>query len=145
MRGKILTLLMMVSFAFVSCEDDSDSESSLYKVPSEIQAYVDQHFPEQAIIQAILDKEDQNSKYELLLDNFIKLEFSHEKEIIEIDGSIKLPDSVIPANILSYVSSNYADSYITSWELEHGYQQIQLNNHVEIEFSLEGEFIRIDD
>jgi hypothetical protein len=81
----------------------------------------------------------------LLLDNFIKLEFSHEKEIVEIDGSIKLPDSVIPANILSYVSSNYADSYITGWELEGGYQQIQLNNHVEIEFNLEGEFIRLDD
>ncbi len=143
MKVKFLALLMMVSFGFVACEDDSDEESALYKVPTEIQAYVDQHFPQQTVIQARLEADDQ-SNYELLLDNFIKLEFNVQKSIVEIDGPVKLPDSVIPASVLSYVSTNYPDQHIVAWELDATKQQVELNNHVELEFDLQGNFIRID-
>lgn len=144
MRKQILSLFVLMSFAFVGCEEDSASESFLYKIPSEVQAYVDLHFPEQSVIRALWDSEEQESSYELLLDNLTRLEFGLDKKIIEIDSSSKLPDSVIPVNILSYVSSNYADNYIIAWELEGGYQQIQLNNQLELEFDLEGKFVKRD-
>ncbi len=142
MRKQVLSLFVLMSF--IGCEENSDSESFLYKIPSEVQAYVDLHFPEQSVIQAVWDSEGEESSYELLLDNLTRLEFGLDKKVIEIGGSSKLPDSVIPAGILSYVSSNYADEYITAWELEAGYQQIELNNQLELEFDLEGKFRRTD-
>lgn len=144
MKKLFLVLFIMMQFAFGGCEEDSDSESFLYNIPSEIQAYVDQHFPDQSVIQARLDLEGTESNYELLLDNFIKLEFNVEKAVVEIDSNVKLPDSVIPANILAYITSNYKDYYITCWELKSGHQQIELNNQVELDFDLEGQFLRLD-
>ena len=132
----------MMAFAFAGCEEDSDS--GLYNIPNEIEAYVDQYFPDQSVIQAMLDLEGPESNYELLLDNFIKLEFNVEKAIFEIDSNVKLPDSVIPATILDYIASNYQGHYVTCWEMETGHQQIQLNNQLELDFDLEGQFLRLD-
>ncbi len=146
MRKQVfLSFFALASFAFWGCEEDSGSESFLYKIPSEIQAYVDLYFPGQSVIQALLDSEEQERRYELLLDNLTRLEFNLDKKIIEIDGRSGLPDSVLPAGILSYVSSHYAGQSIIRWELEEGYQQIQLNNQLEIEFDPDGKFIRLDD
>jgi len=145
MRKQILLLFVVMSFAFAACEEDSDSDAFLYKVPSELEAYVDLHFPEQTIIQAVWDAEGEESNYELLLDNLTRLEFGLDKKVIEIGGSSKLPDSVIPAGILSYISSNYESQHIIGWELEAGYQQIELNNQLELEFDMDGKFVRTDD
>lgn len=144
MRKQILFLFVAMSFAFAACEEDSDSDAFLYKVPSELEAYVDLHFPGQTVIQAVWDSEGEESSYELLLDNLTRLEFGLDKKVIEIGGSSKLPDSVIPAGILSYVSANYANQYIVGWELEAGYQQIELNNQLELEFDSEGKFVKTD-
>lgn len=140
-----ISLFVLVSFVFWGCEEDSESESFLYKIPSEVQAYVDLHFPEQSVIQAFFYSEGQESSYELLLDNLTRLEFNLDKKITEIDGQTGLPDSILPAGILSYVSSHYEGQSIVGWELEEACQQIRLNNHLELEFDLDGKFIRLDD
>ncbi|MEL7589054.1 MAG: PepSY-like domain-containing protein [Prolixibacteraceae bacterium] len=146
MKKSILAFLIIPSFFLISCEDDSDEDSTitLKEIPTEIQSYIDEHFSEQTVSQAILEEDDGVFKFELFLDNFTMLEFSSEKKAIEIDGQSKLPDSVIPESILSYVSTNYKDHYITGWELESGYQQVRLENQTELEFDLDGEFLRID-
>ena len=64
--------------------------------------------------------------------------------IIDVDGVIQLPNSVIPQSILDYVSVNYPNNVITDWELEFNHQQVELNNNIELEFEMNGNFIRID-
>ncbi|MFV0471370.1 MAG: PepSY-like domain-containing protein [Paludibacteraceae bacterium] len=73
-----------------------------------------------------------------------ELDFNSACEIIDIDGTSQLPNSVIPQAILDYVLRNYASNVIADWELELNYQQVELNNSVELEFEMNGTFIRID-
>ncbi|MEZ5036519.1 MAG: PepSY-like domain-containing protein [Chitinophagales bacterium] len=83
--------------------------------------------------------------YEIRLSCGIKLEFNKQKEILDIDGNTKLPDSVIPSNILSYVNSNYATNFIIGWEFQSGNQEVLLNNNLVLVFNMAGDFLRVDE
>jgi len=115
------------------------------QIPQEITAYVTRHFPGQKLLQVVKDRDDFTVKYEVILDNRTKLEFNSKKQITEIDGKSKLPDSVIPSKILSYVKANYPDNYITDWDLDKRKQSVELDNNLSLEFSRAGTFLRIDD
>lgn len=128
--------------SFASCQKDTIIQESA--LPAEIKAYVAEHFPGNKILQAEKDKDGPKQHYELILSDGIKLEFNHKKEIIEIEGKSKLPDSVIPEKIRSYVKANYPDSIILEWEIDRKKQQVKLNNGLDLEFSKSGDFLRID-
>lgn len=143
---KNLVPALMFGFAFIfftSCDKDKVLPSS--EIPEEISNYISTHFPDNTIQQVTKEKDDFVVTYDVLLDGNISLEFNRKKEIIEIDGTTKLPDSVIPEKILQYVATHYPDNFITDWELEDKHQQVGLDNDLDLEFSMEGEFIRIDD
>ena len=74
----------------------------------------------------------------------ISLEFNRKKEIIDIDGVTQLPNSVIPEKILQYVTTNYPTNFITDWKLDDKNQQVQLDNGLDLEFKMNGDFLRID-
>jgi hypothetical protein len=82
--------------------------------------------------------------YDILLSESISLEFNRKKEIIDIDGVAQLPNSVIPEKILQYVTTNYPTNFITDWELDDKNQQVQLDNGLDLEFKMNGDFLRID-
>ena len=144
---KIRSLLLLVTAFFTigtlsSCEKETILLQSDW--PAEIISFVETHFPELAILQVATEKEGLKKKYEVKLEGRVSLEFNHKMEIIEIDGYSRLPDSVIPAKILDYVNQNYPENYIIEWELEGKNQQVELDNGLELEFSMSGEFLRID-
>lgn len=137
------TLFLFGAFTLVSCEKEEVISNS--KVPSEIANYVSVHFPEHKIIQVEEEKEFFDKSYDVLLEGFFSLEFNKKFEITDIDGVSKLPDSVIPELLRQYVDSNYAGNFITNWELDDKNQQVELETGLEIEFTMQGDFIRIDD
>jgi hypothetical protein len=76
----------------------------------------------------------------------VKLEFNSAKEIVDIDGNNKkLPDSVIPEKILSYVGSVFPNAFVTDWKLEGRFQKVELNNSMDLLFDADGNFKKIDD
>ena len=79
-----------------------------------------------------------------MLSDQISLEFNRKNQIIDIDGKTALPNSVIPEKIRQYVTANYPTNVITDWELDDRNQQIQLDNGLDLEFTMNGDFIRID-
>ena len=72
------------------------------------------------------------------------MDFNVNCEIIDIDGNMKLPKSVIPQALFDYVIQNYSANFITDWELEFNHQQIELDNGMELEFEMDGAFRKID-
>ncbi|MDR1878227.1 MAG: PepSY-like domain-containing protein [Bacteroidales bacterium] len=114
-------------------------------LPLEITTYISTHFPDYSILQSVKDRDDFVLTYDIILSDGISLEFNRKNEIIDIDGHSKLPDSVIPEKILLYVKTNYPSSIITDWELDDRNQQVQLDNGLDIEFTMSGDFVRIDD
>ena len=77
------------------------------------------------------------------LDNHVKLEFNTRQEIKQIKSGTTLPESVIPPEILSYVKQNFSGKGIKRWQLVNNKQEVKLSNGVELEFSLDGKFLRI--
>lgn len=149
---KLLKFLILIATlaVFSSCsksDNDDDKKEEIIsenEIPKDIKIYLSTHFPDNKITKAVRNKELSTIKYEIYLEGYFELEFNSDYKVIEIEGKSKLPDSVIQKSLLDYVAKNYANNFIISWELEHNYQQIKLNNRIKLEFGLDGTFIRID-
>ncbi len=139
---KRLFFLALLPLMLFSCE--SKTVIDLNNIPAEIKNYVSTHFPENKIIQIIEDKDGLELTIDVTMQDGTFLEFNRKKEIIDIESRTKLPDSVIPTNILDYVNANYASNFIIGWELDDRNQQIKLDNGLDLEFTMNGDFIRID-
>lgn len=115
------------------------------ELPASVRSYITTHFNNNKIIQSKEKKKDYGTYYKVKLDQRVKLEFDSHNKIKEIKSkSKKLPDSVIPSAILSYVKKNYPNNVILQWELEDNKQEIELDNKLELEFDMDGKFLRID-
>lgn len=145
MRVRLITpFILGIILCSSACDKDVliPSES----LPSEIQAFVQQHFPNQQIIQSVKDRDGLSKTYDVWLNNSISLEFNRKGEIMDIEGDVQLPDSVIPTKVLSFVKSNHPQHFITGWERATGKgHKIELNNDLELNFTAAGDFLRIDD
>lgn len=136
-------LLLFFSATFLSCAQDKVITKEA--LPVEIKTFISTHFTDTDVAQAVEDKELFSKTYKVILKNGIKLEFDKKNKIKDIDGNLKLPNSVIPKPVLTYVTANYANNVITDWELDDGKQKVSLDNGLELEFTKTGQFLRIDD
>lgn len=144
-KSDILSLVMalsVMSITFSSC--DKEKEIAIGDLPKEIAVYIATHFPDNPIISAKIDLEGTRKTYEIKLQGGFELEFNRKKEIIEIEGISKLPNSVIPQKILDYVNANYPDNFIVEWELGKNHQEVKLDNKLELIFDMKGNFFRIN-
>lgn len=139
---KQLFLFFILSFGSISC--DCEEIVPIANLPQEVSSYVATHFPQNPIIQAVVDKDGLKLTYDVTLEGGFFLEFNRNKKVIDIEGITKLPDSVIPTQLLSYVVQNYPTSHIIGWEIERGRQEIKLNTGIELVFSANGNYIGID-
>lgn len=146
-KSYLKTFFMTTAFIFslallTSCDKEEIITSS--DLSSEITSYISTHFPKNTILQVIKDRDGLTKSYEVFLSENVSLEFNRKNEIIDIDGITKLPDSVIPEKILQYVTVNYPSNFITDWELDDRNQNVQLNIGIDLEFNMNGDFLRID-
>ncbi len=137
--------LILLSFAFIFASCEKEKVVSQNDLPATSNTYITTHFPDQKIVQVVKDVDDLKTTYEVYLDNGVRLEFNKSGEVFDIEGNSKLPDSVIPSQILTYVTTNYADHHIKGWEKEKTKQDVKLSNGLTLEFDLNGNFLRIDD
>jgi hypothetical protein len=124
--------------------DPGDVVLSEDEIPAEIKNYILNFFPSNTILQAVKETDDNMTTYEIDLSGELDLEFNSTFQIIGIEAETKLPDAVIPQAILTYVVQNYPNNFIVSWELEAGFQYVDLNNDVELKFDLNGVFVSAD-
>lgn len=136
-------VLITAIFALTSCDKETILNNA--QTPSEITAFVTTHFPNHQILQTVKNVEGFKRTYDVILNGNISLEFNRKLEIIDIDADTQLPESVIPAKIGQYVSTNFPENFITDWELEDKHQQVGLDNDLDLEFTMSGDFVKIDD
>lgn len=129
----------LVSVSYFSQE----STITAQQLPAAVTQYVKTNFSGRTLFQISQEKKMGKTEYEIHLDNGTKLEFNNST-INEIESTEKLPDSVIPKNILAYVNKNYPQNFITEWKLSNTKQKLELNSGVELEFNKKGQFLRID-
>jgi hypothetical protein len=145
---KAIKFTQGIFFAFIlflvtACNKETVLPSS--ELPDAISSWIQTHFPDNAILQIIKDVDGFTRTYDISLEGNIQLEFNRKGNIIDIDSDTRLPDSVIPIKILSYVTTNFPSQFITDWELDDRNQKVGLDNGLDLVFSKDGDFLRIDD
>jgi len=137
--------LIIISFAAIGCSDDDDDKTiSFDELPEISKTFLDTHFQGQT---ARLVEKD-NDGYDVYLNNKFKVEFDLSGEWDDVDGiNQAVPTSILsllPGAIMSYISENYPEQSVYEVNKEPFGFEIELSNNLELEFTPEGQFIRID-
>lgn len=132
----------IVLMTFTAC--DKERVVSADGLPKDAQLFIAQHFPGYEILQVVKERDDLKTTYDVYLSEGFNLDFDKKGKILGVEGTNKLPDSVVPEKILAYVQANYPDYFIRDWELDDHGQEVTLSNGMDLKFDKNGNFLRID-
>lgn len=114
-------------------------------LPANAQAFLKTHFGSKKPSYILQDKEILSTEYKVQYDSTIEIEFDKKGNWKEVDGkSSKIPSSIIPKKIASYVKTNFPKEKITKIELGSSGYETKLTNGLELKFNLKGDFTKID-
>lgn len=112
------------------------------EIPKPINTWVTTNYPKNKVVRNSMDTKNMNSAHSVYLDNGVALQFNDRNEVTRIEGQSAIPNTIVPANINTYVSRADASRTIYTWEwIDTETQQITLDNGQKMRFSKTGEFI----
>ena len=84
--------------------------------------------------------------YEVVLTDGTEVEFDAKGNWKSVETSIKssVPSSLLPKSIISYVGKNHKGQKIVGAEKKGSKYEIELSNGLDLEFSLNGDFVKYD-
>lgn len=139
----IISLLAISLATFASCDKDEQLLDPT-KLPAEAQSFIDSNFPSTSVKSVVKEYDDFSYHYDVYLADGTTLEFDRKGEWTDVQNRVSgVPDSVVPEKILTYVTTNYSNAFIVDIERERQYN-VELNTDLDLDFSLDGDFIRID-
>lgn len=148
---KKFTLFTLIATLFIgtsaACSKlDDDRPISVDKLPTEVKAFVNEHFVGLDISYAKLDRSFGDDEYEVVLSNGSKIDFSSNGEWKEVDcEQSEVPASIIPEKIASYVKESYPGAKVEKISRSKRYYEVELHNDLELTFDTNFNFLRVDD
>jgi len=114
-------------------------------LPANAQTFLKTHFGSKKPSYILEDKEILSTEYKVQFDNQLEIEFDKKGNWKEVDGkNAKIPKSIIPKKIASYIKTNFPKEKVTKIELGSSGYETKLSNGLELKFNLKGDFIKID-
>ncbi|MFB3390295.1 PepSY-like domain-containing protein [Flavobacterium sp. LAR06] len=134
-------------FLGTSCSSDDETMVSPSALPDNAKTFLDTHFPNVKIL--AVEKENSartnGSVYDVSLVNGFEIDFDIYGHWTEIDGNTSpVPALLIPEKIQQYVTANYSGAFIVQIENEKVKYDVELSNNLDLVFTPEGNFVRID-
>src|SRR5690606_35051617 len=123
---------------------DSERVITREELPDAALTYIQTHFADYELLQAVKDRDAMSVGYEIILEGGFRLDFDRQGEIQGIDGAAPLPDSAVPSSIGQYVRANFPGQQIVQWKRDGRKDDVELDNGVELEFDKDGKFLRMD-
>ncbi|NDV47361.1 hypothetical protein D0T49_09920 [Paludibacter sp. 221] len=144
---KKMVFFLLVSLFAINCAEAKDVfTKDVEKLPTAAKEFVEKHFSKEQISYIKIDEELVYTTYEVVFVSGTEIEFTRDGEWKEIDTKLNaIPDSIVPANILQYVKNNFKDASIKQIEKRKRTYEVELSNHLDLKFDMQGNFIRIDD
>lgn len=139
----ILAIATATLLGLQSCEkDDNYINESL--LPTEAQNFLTAHYSAVEIDSVIKDFDDFTYTYKVYLADGTRIEFKKNGGWKEVKNeTVGVAHSVIPQKILEYVTTNYPNNFIV--HIERGRDiDIELNDGLDLDFTHDGDFIRVD-
>lgn len=143
---RLLLLIGLFSAAFICFGCKTQDKIIPYSdLPQEAQTFISTHFGDRQVTYVMQD----NRSYEVRFTDGTEVEFSKNGEWESIDCEhLQVPQSItslLPKSIPSYVASHFTDTFICKVEKERRHYTVELNNGLELIFSVSGAFQKIDD
>ncbi|MXO06206.1 PepSY-like domain-containing protein [Flavobacterium sp. HBTb2-11-1] len=114
-------------------------------LPANAQTFLKTHFGSKKPSYILEDKEILSTEYKVQFDNKIEIEFDKKGNWKEVDAKTgKVPKSIIPKKIASYIKANFPKEDVTKIEIETSGYETKLTNGLELKFNMKGDFIKID-
>ena len=142
MKKLFVIVTAIFTLSLVSCEKETLVPET--ELPKEITTYIQEHFRETAVVQSVKETELADKSWEVYLEGGVWLKCNKSRKITDIESMSALPESVVPQKIREYVATKYPGNFIRSWELDDRNQQVELDSGLELEFTMGGDFLRID-
>src|SRR5688572_86418 len=139
---KKFLVMTLAALMLVSC--DKEQAVLVEDLPANALGFVEAHYEGKQVLHVIKELDNLKTYYHVYLDNGTKLDFSRQGEIMKIEGTEAIPNTVMPQLILDYVDAHYPNDFIRGWEIKDATQYIQLSVDVELEFDKNGNFLRIN-
>lgn len=145
---KALTTFVIVALtiAAAGCIHASDDVAiSISDLPQTAQNTISKYFSAKKVALAKKDKDLFDVDYEVIFTDADKIEFDSKGNWTDIEcKNSSVPAALVPAEITSYVSTNYPDAKIIELEKERKKYDVKLNNGFEITFNTKFQVIKID-
>ena len=141
----IFTVISLIFGISTACAGN-DRPINVSQLPQKSQQFIKQHFANEKAAYAKTDRDFFETKYEVVFTNGSKIEFRKNGEWKEIDCKFaKVPDAIIPPQIMKVVTTNYAGAAIVGIDRDRRDYEVKLNNGLELTFDLKFNLIDIDD
>ncbi|WP_455585688.1 PepSY-like domain-containing protein [Bacteroides sp.] len=143
---KKLLLLFVCLFTFQAIvKADDDKPVQISQLPQAAQQFIKTHFGNSKVAIAKMESDWFDKSYDVIFTNGNKLEFDKQGNWKEVDCKYSaVPATVIPAQILKYVSENYPDAKVLKIERDKKDYEVKLSNKWELKFDLQFNLIDID-
>lgn len=116
------------------------------RLPKNAQQIIIQHFSQDNVLLAQIDRDGLRTEYEVRLKDGTELDFDGDGNLKKVDcQDRRVPDGLLPAEVLTYVNTNYPDSFITEWGKDDGRWKAELNNGLDLKFNRKYQFVGFDD
>ncbi|RKR11176.1 putative PepSY-like beta-lactamase-inhibitor [Flavobacterium sp. 90] len=146
MRTKLnLTICLIAGLIFGFSANAQKTVIKKEALPANAQTFLKAHFGSKKPSYILEDKEILSTEYKVQYDNKTEIEFDKKGNWKEVDAKgSKIPSSIIPKKIASYVKTNFPKEKITKIELGSSSYETKLTNGLELKFNLKGDFTKID-
>ncbi|CAM3703025.1 PepSY-like domain-containing protein [Flavobacterium chungbukense] len=146
MRSKLkLTVCLLAGLAFGLSANAQKTVIKKEALPANAQTFLKTHFGSKKPSYILQDKEILSTEYKVKFDNEIEIEFDKKGNWKEVDGkNAKIPKSIVPKKIASYIKTNFPKEKVTKIEIESSGYETKLSNGLELKFNLKEDFIKID-
>ena len=118
---------------------------NLSDLPAAALATINQHYKQDHIASYQVKTVPVIGKsYEVKFNDGAEIEFDESGNWHEWKDAKGLPKSIVPTNIQTYISKNYASTFATSIDKEAKKIKIELASDIDLEFDANGNFVKID-
>lgn len=141
-------IALVAIFALISVNLNAQKTSiTKNELPKTAQSFITKHFGKATVSSAVKEKEIMKTEYEVYLNNGIEIEFDGDGNWKEVKSHDKtaLPKSFIPVSIQKHVQKSFPNTHIVKIEKSRKKYEVEISNGLDLEFNLNGQFLRIDD
>jgi hypothetical protein len=114
-------------------------------LPIAAQTFLKNHYGSKKPTYILEDKDLLSKEYKVQFADKTEIEFDKKGNWKEVDGkNSRIPNSIIPKPIATYVKNHFGREKITKIEKETLGYEVKLSNGLELKFNSKGDFRKID-